>query len=125
MAYRDNAQSVTLEAAADLSSHQFGFVEIDSNGQVAAIGTAGNAPDGLVQNDPDAQGKAAEVTISGLAQVRAGGSVSAGEDVAADADGKAVTATSGDVIAGVAVTAAGAADEIFTMLFLPRGAAAA
>lgn len=125
MAYRDNAQSVTLEAAADLSSHQFGFVEIDTNGQVAAISNAGNAADGVLENDPDASGQAATVNISGIVQALAGESIAQGDDIGVDGNGKARTAQTGDAIAGVAVTAASGADAVFSMLFLPRSKDAA
>jgi hypothetical protein len=121
MAFKENQETVTFEAGSDLSSSQFHFVSLAADGQVDATGDGAHA-DGVLQNDPSAQGRAAEVAISGKVQVKCGGNTTTGGPVASDSSGKAVDATSGDVILGTFVTS-GANDEIVTMLFEPRGAA--
>ena len=121
MAYKESQVSVTLEAGQDLSAKQFFFVSVASDGQVDPTGDGAIAI-GVLQNDPAAAGRAAEVAIGGLTRVEAGGTVAAGANVASDAAGNAVTAASGDVILGTAVTG-GADGEIITIVFQPRGTA--
>lgn len=121
MAYKENQSCVTFEAGQDLSAKQFFFVSIASDGQVDPTGD-GAAAVGVLLNDPAAAGRAAEVCIGGLTRVEAGGTVAAGAAVASDAAGNAVTAATGDIILGTAVTG-GADGEIITIVFQPRGAA--
>lgn len=122
MSTKKGLTQVTYEAAADLT--QFRFVSIDSNGQVAQTG-AGAQADGVVLNDPDAQGEAATIAIynGGQAKVEAGGSLTAGDQVTSDGDGKAVAATTGDVINGTAVEAASDDGSVIGVQLVHGGAA--
>jgi hypothetical protein len=119
---RDEAVTcITLEAGADLSTKQYFFVSMSSDGQVDPTGDGASAI-GVLQNDPAAAGRAAEVAIGGRTMVSAGGTIAAGAAVASDAAGEAVTAATGDVILGTALE--GASDgDICAILFQPRGAA--
>jgi len=121
MATYNSQHVISLEAGQDLSAKQFFFVTIASDGQVDPTGDGAMA-DGVLLNDPAAAGRAAEVCIGGMTRVSAGGTVAAGADVASDSAGEAVTAASGDVILGTAVTG-GADGEIISIIFQPRGAA--
>jgi len=121
MAYKNSQTCVTLEAGADLSTNQFHFVTMDSDGQLS-VSTDGAASVGVLLNDPSAAGRAAEVCIGGLTRVEAGGTVAAGAAVASNATGEAITAASGDVILGTAVSG-GADGEVISIIFQPRGAA--
>jgi hypothetical protein len=121
MAYKNSQTCVTLEAGADLSANQFHFVTMDADGQLS-VSTDGAASVGVLLNDPSAAGRAAEVCISGLTRVEAGGTVAAGAAVASNATGEAITAASGDVILGTAVSG-GADGEVISIIFQPRGAA--
>lgn len=112
---------VTLEAGQDLSAKQFFFVSVASDGQIDPTGDGAFAV-GVLQNDPDAAGKAAEVAIMGQTKVVAGGTVAGGAEVASDAAGEAVTAATGDVILGTAIDG-GADGEIIRIVFNPRGTA--
>lgn len=120
MAYTNNQVCVTLEAGQDLSAKQFFFVAVASDGQVDPAGDGAFAQ-GVLQNDPAAAGRAAEVAISGITKVVCGGTVAAAATVASDANGEAVTAASGDIILGTALEA-GTDGSIISMLFQPRGA---
>jgi hypothetical protein len=120
MAYYDNQKCVSFEAGQDLSSNQFYFVSVSADGQVDPTGDGAYAV-GVLQNEPAAAGRAAEVAIGGKTQVSCGGSVTAGGPVASDGNGQAVDAASGDVILGEAMEA-GSSDEVITILFHPRGA---
>lgn len=121
MAWKDNMQTISLEAGVDLSAKQFFFVSVSADGQIDPTGDGAHA-DGVLQNDPDAAGKAAEVAIGGVVKVNCGGTVTRGGAVASDGSGQAVDATSGDVILGTALET-GASGETVSMIFQPRGAA--
>lgn len=115
MAFEQPGFAYTREAAADLSASQHLFVAINSSSQAAVAG-AGVAVDGVLQNNPDAQGKAASIMRDGISKVRAGAAVAAGALVASNASGQAVTAATGNVVAGKALSAAGAANEVISVL---------
>lgn len=121
MATYNSQTCVTLEAGADLSSNQFHFVTMDSDGQLS-VSTDGAASIGVLLNDPAAAGRAAEVCIGGLTRVEAGGDVTAGDAVASNSTGEAITAGTDDIILGTAVTG-GADGEVISIVFQPRGAA--
>lgn len=121
MATKNMQVCVTIPAGADLTTKQFSFVSVDSTGAAVTTG-AGEFGVGVLLNDP-ALGVAGEVAISGITRVTAGDTVAAGAEVASDADGLAVTAATGDIILGTAM-GGGAAGEVISVLFNPRGAAA-
>lgn len=122
MAYEDSKISVTIPAGSDLSASQFCFVEVNSSGLLAVVG-AGLHADGVLQNDPNASGRAGEVAIAGIVQVKCGAAVTRGGPVASDAAGKAVNAASTNIILGTALET-GANGAVIAVLFHPRGAAA-
>lgn len=121
MATYNNQTCVTLEAGADLSAKQFFFVSVSSDGQVDPTGDGAYAV-GVLQNDPAAAGRAAEVCIGGITKVSCGGVVTRGGPVASDAAGEAVNAASGDVILGEALET-GADGSVISIIFHPRGTA--
>lgn len=118
MAYNNSQVCISLEAGQDLSAKQFFFVSVSSDGQIDPTGD-GAAAVGVLQNDPAAAGRAAEVCIGGVTKVSAGGTIAAGAAVASDAAGEAVTAATGDVVLGIALE--GASDgDIISIVFQPR-----
>lgn len=123
MSYENSLRSITLEAGQDLSTSQYRFVSVAADGQVDPTG-AGAAPDGILQNKPDAAGREALVAIDGVSLVEAGAAFNAGDDVASDSVGRAVAAGTGDVIAGTALKNAGGVGEQVSVLF-HRGRATA
>lgn len=122
MAFYDNQLCFTLPAAGALT--QYTFVSVDTNGR-AANTSAAEMPDGVVQNDPSAQGDAAEIADHGLVQVLAGEGISQGDDIGVGSSGKARTTTTGDAIVGRAVTAASGDGSVFTMHIQPTSRDAA
>ena len=78
-----------LKASADLSDYQFHGVKISTTDFTVAPATAG-AVDGILQNKPEAAGRACQVRVSGVSKVELGGTVAAG--------GKATTDSSADLI---------------------------
>lgn len=121
MAFTEGMNLVTLIAGQDLSSSQYLFVSVSADGQIDPTGDGAHA-DGVLQNDPAAQGRAAQVAVGGIVKVKCGGTVTRGGPVASDANGKAVNAASGDVIVGTALET-GANGSVIAMLFQPRGTA--
>lgn len=98
MQSRDNR---TFIAGEDLSTAQFKFVTLESDGKVDLADSAGENCIGvlLVQGE---ENRAVTVTVSGTVIVEAGGTVTNGGNVATDATGRAVDATTGDIIMGYA-----------------------
>lgn len=96
MAYEISNYSVkvTLVAAADLSSKQYTFVKLDSDGKVAAAAAATDIPIGVLQNAPTA-GQEAEVLVVGGTKVVAGAAIGEGALVGTSSTGKAVALVAG------------------------------
>lgn len=103
----------SLVAAADLSAKQHYLVKISAANTVNLAGD-GEAVFGVLLNKPTA-GQACEIGVGVILPVIAGDAVAAGASVAADATGRAVTATEGEYIFGIAVEAAGAAGRQFAV----------
>lgn len=85
--------TITLEAAADLSAHQFKFVKLDSNGKVAAISAITDCPVGVLQNKPSADGMAAEVAVLGVTKVQGDADLARGAMIYTSSDGQALSTT--------------------------------
>jgi len=86
MAVFQSRDTRTFEAGGDLSAGQFKFVVLAADGQID-LATDGAAAVGVLLNEPDAAGKAATVVVSGKTAVTAGGSITAGDDIASDLNG--------------------------------------
>lgn len=96
MATENDVRSITLPAAADLSTKQFYGVEINSSGQVSVNNAAGEFCIGVLQNKPSAAGRAATVAYSGITKVVAGsGGLDEGDLVKVASDGTFVVAVKG------------------------------
>ena len=120
MAYEVNMQTVSVPASADLSTKQFQFGTINASGQVAVVG-AGLASDGVIALGPSAQGRpCALATFPGqIARVMAGAAFANGALLEADANGKAITQSSGKIV-GKALSAGASGDIIPALLILMR-----
>lgn len=114
MSYEEKLQCISLTADGDQSSNQYKFLKGDTTG-VALQDSAGAACIGVLQNKPT-DGKIAEVGISGVSKVIAGGAVSLWDNIQSDATGRAATAASGDYSQGIALEAATAAGQIIAVL---------
>jgi len=119
MAVEQALKVISLLASADLSSYQYRFMKVDSNGKAALCGD-GQWGIGVLQNDPAAADRAASIAVAGASKVEAGGTVTAGGAVASDANGRAVDAASGDYILGMALESATAAGQVVSVLLSPR-----
>jgi hypothetical protein len=118
MAYTESNISVSLVAAADLRTHQFKFVEVNSDGLIALAGDDAHA-DGVLLNAPNT-GEPAEVSISGIVKVKCGAVVTRGAPVASGANGAAKNTDTGSAVNGTALET-GANGQVISILFHPRG----
>ena len=86
-----------LEANANISANQFEAVKMTgttSKFRVSAIAANTDRPIGILQNNPNAAGQAAEVEKPGeVCKARYGGNVNAGDLLGPDADGELVALT--------------------------------
>lgn len=113
--------NITKPAAADLSSTgQYRFGKINSSGKIALAGDGGKAT-GIIQNDPAAD-EACSIAIYGKSFLKLGGTVDEGDDIASDAAGEGVVASSGDQILAEACEA-GVDGDIITVIIRPKGTA--
>lgn len=113
---------IALEAAADLSAKQYHAIKVDSNAKGAVSG-AGEQAVGILQDDP-AAGEIGTVMTLGISKAKYGASVTAGQNLASDANGKFVPATGNDAVICVALES-GSADEIRSVLLVTRVSAGA
>lgn len=124
MAVMQSRDTRTFNAGEDLSSAQFKFVTLEADGNVDLADAAGERCVGVLLNKPDAAGKAATVAMTGKVMVVAGGSVTAGDEVATDASGDAVTAASTNIVMGYALEDA-VDGQVFAIELIQGGNAAA
>jgi hypothetical protein len=125
MAFKSGGGVVmTFPADEDLSNDQFRIVVLDaSSGQVRRPNAATDIPLGVLQNAPAAAGDPAEVMLFGPVtkmQVGAGaqaiGAIVSGEYVSATDAGKGIAAVSTMYPVGVVVGAAGAEDDLASVM---------
>ncbi len=116
MAKESSLTCISMEAGQDLSTKQYLFIALASDGQIDPVGTAGANADGVLQDNPAAAGRAACVGIAGVSKVVASAAISVGAQVSSTNAGKARTAVSTDRVLGRAMTAAAADGDIMTVL---------
>lgn len=112
---------ISVPASADLTSYQFRFMRMDSNGQLALPPIAGGPVIGVLQDTPNAQGRVGQICGPGsVTKVVAGASITKGYYIATDTNGKAVQAVSGNIILGQAEDSGSSGDRI-RLRFMPLG----
>ena len=119
MAYQgDGIDWGNATAGADLSSSQYLAVQVATDGDIEVAATDGAAI-GILQNEPT-EGQAAAIRVAGVSKAVAGAAIGALDPVAAGTGGKIETASGGQLMLGVALTAAGADNDVITILILPN-----
>lgn len=112
-----------LIAAADLSAFQYRVVRLSAarTVNVASHNLAASVlgPVGVLQNKPNAAGRAASVAREGLSKAVAGAAVTVNQMVTHDGSGYVIDAVSGSNVIGRALEAAGAAGEVITVQLQP------
>jgi hypothetical protein len=121
MAYDNVTQTISLPAGADLRTHQFKLVEINTSGQIVLAATAGQRCLGVLQNEPNT-GEPADVAVAGISKCVAGGTIDEGDLITPQvttASGLATSTAANNVI-GRAVTPA-ASGQLFSLLIRFEG----
>jgi hypothetical protein len=120
MAYEQTLRTIGVPASADLSASQFCFMTVNSSGQLALPAAGGDA-DGILQDKPNGVGVEGELAVLGISKLVVGtAGVTCGDLLTTDANGKAVTATTGNKILGRAL-ATGASGVIIPALIQQKG----
>jgi hypothetical protein len=119
MAYQIEGDDFTLEAAADLSTHQYKFVVVDANGKAALAGDNGNAI-GILQNKPTA-GQSASVKYEGPSKFVGAAAIAAGSKIGSNATGQGKLAVAGSHVVGTVLVDPGAAGQIGTLTLQFQG----
>ena len=123
MATMQSRDNLTFVSGEDLSTAQFKFVTLESDGKVDLADAAGENCIGVLIVAEE-NNRAVTVTVSGSVIVEAGGTVTAGGAVATDATGRAVDATTGDIIMGYA-REAGVVNQKIEIFLIQGGNASA
>ena len=123
MATMQSRDTRTFVAGEDLSTAQFKFVTLEADGQVDLADSAGENCVGVLLVEGEAA-RAVTVVLTGSVMVEAGGTVTAGGAVATDASGRAVDATTGDIIMGYA-REAGVTNQVIEIELIQGGNASA
>lgn len=120
MAFENPVLTLTESADADLSGSVFCFVKSTAAGGCDLAGVTDVAV-GVLQNKPTAGQMASYMTL-GVSRVKASAAITKGTKVAPAASGLARTAVSGDHVAGIALEAATAANQIISVRLTLGGA---
>lgn len=103
----------------DLSTKQFYWVKLTTNPrEVIICNGVADKPIGILQNKPNASGKAAHVMVIGRTKVSSDAALNEGDAIGTSTDGQSVLkdqTTSGDsthYVVGTVVAASGAGDEM-------------
>lgn len=123
MATMQSRDTRTFVAGEDLSTAQFKFVTLEADGQVDLADSAGENCLGVLLVEGEAA-RAVTVVMTGSVMVEAGGTVTNGGAVATDATGRAVDATTSDIIMGYA-REAGVVNQVIEMELIQGGNASA
>ena len=83
---------ITMLAAGDLSTYQYRFVKMSADNTVDVCGN-GEKAIGILQNKPNAAGKAARVRVFGVSRVEMHTTCAFGDYVGSQANGEAVPVT--------------------------------
>jgi len=114
---------ITFKAAEDLSDYQYHFVKLDSDGKVEHCTASTDVIIGILMNAPDAEDEAAQVRVLGTGKLVMSGTcdegnfITASDQEASYSEGLATT-TAKDVVGGIALENATAANDIIEVLIV-------
>lgn len=120
MATYGTVNAASFEAAADLSAHQYKILRMTAAGTVNLANAGNQDAFGVLQNKPQAGEMAAVAGPGAETKVIAGAAIgSAGVYLASDANGLAVTATSGEMVIGTALVSASGSGAVIRAILSP------
>jgi hypothetical protein len=103
--------------------NRYRFATLTTAGKIAQVSTAGGKAVGVIQS-PAAADEAVELTVTGVSKVEAGAAIANTGPISSDAQGRAITAATGNAINGIALETAAAAGEVIAVLLGYGGAQA-
>ncbi len=112
----------SLSCVTDLSGQQFRFAKLSAARTLAVCAAATDKPLGVIQNKPVGTAgspQPVDLMVTGVTKLVAGAAVAAGDDLTADATGRAITAVAAggaNRSYGVALEAAAGAGVVFEAL---------
>jgi hypothetical protein len=109
----------TFVAGEDLSTAQFKFVTLETDGKIDLADSAGENCVGVLLVEGAAH-RAVTVVITGSVMVEAGGTITNGRAVTTDATGRAANATAGDIVMGYA-REAGVVNQVIEIELIQGG----
>ncbi len=112
MSFDNDGLNYTIEASADLSAEHYRAVIVSATG--AAVAGLDADINGVLQNNPDAIGQAANVRSKGVSKARVGGAVVRGARLSTDAAGDFVSGGGNPV--ATALEAGSASGSIIAVL---------
>lgn len=119
MSRESTLTSLSIPAAGDLSSSQYRVIDVNASGLAAVVAAAGAKNVGILQNKPNAAGRAAAVAVNGVSKIVFGGTVAAGAEVVSDATGAGIAqSAAAQFVIGTAVRG-GSAGQIGEVLIKP------
>jgi len=129
MAIEKGLNCISFPASGDLSAKQYFLVQQASDEEIQVVSAKGGVCLGVLQNDPGAVGRAADVAYLGMTKVQASttatGAISVGSQLIAAAGGKAIVASTGGTafVAGRAIEALTTGNSaLISMLLTYEGA---
>ena len=121
MAYEKPGFDHTFEAGADLSALQYHFVKLNSSKQIVAISAVTDIPIGILQDTPNAAGKAANVMMDGISKLKMAAANAVPNLIGPSADGRGAVYVNGTdttkYIVGTVIQDADAENGIGTVAF--------
>lgn len=122
--FEESVEVVSLVGKVEITStNSSRFVTLDTDGEFALAGANVAAFGVITTNQP--AGVAGRVVFAGTVPVEAGEAIDIGDPIATGANGVAMVATSGQIVQGVARTAASAGEVTAVHLNRPVGATVA
>lgn len=122
MAYENPVLTKSYTASADYSTTgQWRFVEFASGTSVQTVNAITDVALGVMQNAPVLNGTAVVMHL-GITKVYSAAAIALGAKVAPSANGRAQTAVSTQHVAGIALEAATAGDQLIPILLCIGGA---
>lgn len=119
---QEQLQSISLPVHASVASAQYYFFDCNSDGEAVVASSAGQSIVGVNQDKTSTAGSPAAFAYSGVTPVIAAEAIVAGARVATNASGKAITATTGQITQGKALTASTADGDFIRVLLFVNGA---
>jgi hypothetical protein len=119
MSQYNSGKTITCEVSADLSSKQYCFMKLGTDGRVTYSTATTDKIVGVLQDDPDAAGKGGNVMVDGCSKMIAGTVIAVGNFLTTNNAGKAVPiAGTTELVRAMALEAASAADAEFEVLLI-------